>query len=234
MYNNNEIGQIEKPENIFELERCYNENPNKDHRTYKLLGVTFDEHLSFDQHTQKICAKISQSNFIISRTKNLLNAQTLKMLYFSMVHPHIMYCLPIYGCTSLKNINKLCKIQRKVIRTVAKAAYNAPTPNLFKHLDILPVDKLIPFSQCLLVHSIFHKYCPPSLRNAWLLNNQRENTHTLRNSNEFYTPLARSEQVKKLTLFSLPALWNSLPEFKTNNNKNSFKRALKSHYMYQL
>ena len=44
----------------------------------------------------------------------------------------------------------------------------------------------------------------------------RNEGRNLRNFNEFYVPLARSEQVKKLTLFSLPKIWNSLPDFKLN------------------
>ena len=231
IFNNNEIGQPNTPERIFKLERCYNDNPNKDHITYKLLGVLFDEFLSFDQHVQKTCSKISQSNYIISRAKNFLNPQSLKMLYFSMIHPHFLYCLPVYGCTSTKNINKLKKIQRKAVRTITKSSYNAPTVDLFKSLEILPIELLIQNSQGLLVHSIFHKYCPPALYNAWTLNNQREDDHNLRNANDFYIPLARTEQVKKLTLFTLPKTWNDLPEFKLTSNKTTFKIALKNHLL---
>ena len=59
----------------------------------------------------------------------------------------------------------------------------------------------------------------------------RNEGRNLRNFNEFYVPLARSEQVKKLTLFSLPKIWNSLPDFKLNINKLSFKRTLKTHLL---
>ena len=49
LYNNNEIGQPENPDMIFALERVSNNSPAKN---YKLLGVLFDEFLSFDQHIQ--------------------------------------------------------------------------------------------------------------------------------------------------------------------------------------
>ena len=231
IYNNNEIGQPDSPELIFELERCFNDNPVKEHRTYKLLGVYFDEHLSFDQHVQTVCSKISQSNFIISRAKNFLDKKSLKMLYSSMVHPHLIYCLPIYGCTSQKNIAKLSKIQKKVIRTISKSPYNAHTHELFQSLEILPIEQLIKYTQSLLIHAIYHKHCPPSLQNTWTLNNQRNDNHNLRNSSELYVPLARTEHVKKLTLFALPKIWNNLPDFKSNPNKIAFKRTLKTHLL---
>ena len=186
VFNNNEIGQPDSPELIFPLERCHNENPAKEHRTYKLLGVYFDEYLSFDQHVQAVFAKISQSNFIISRAKNFLDKGALKMLYSSMVHPYLLYCLPIYGCTSQKNISKLSKMQRKAIRTITKSTYNANTQDLYQSLEILPVEQLISFTQGLLIHSIYHKQSPPSLHNAWTLNNMRNEGRNLPNFNEFY------------------------------------------------
>ena len=80
-----------------------------------------------------------------------------------MVHPHLLYCLPIYGCTSQKNISKLSKMQRKAIRTITKSTYNANTQDLYQSLEILPVEQLISFTQGLLIHSIYHKQSPPSL-----------------------------------------------------------------------
>ena len=153
------------------------------------------------------------------------------MLYSSMVHPHLIYCLPIYGCTSQKNIAKLSKIQKKVIRTISKSPYNAHTHELFQSLEILPIEQLIKYTQSLLIHAIYHKHCPPSLQNTWTLNNQRNDNHNLRNSSELYVPLARTEHVKKLTLFALPKIWNNLPDFKSNPNKIAFKRTLKTHLL---
>ena len=50
VFNDNEIGLPNNHSNIFKLERVYNDNPNIEHKSYKLLGVYFDEYLSFDKH----------------------------------------------------------------------------------------------------------------------------------------------------------------------------------------
>ena len=228
VFNNNEIGQTQDPDKIWKLERVHNNNPDKLNRTYKLLGIYLDEYLSFDTHCDSVCAKISQSNYIINRSKNFLNTQSLKTLYFSLVHPHLLYCLPIYSCTSLSNIAKLEKAQKKAIRTITRSPRNAPCTQLFNHLKILPLKKLITHSQCLLTHSIIHKYAPASLHNTWVTNNSIRNDHLLRNGNDLYTPLARTDQVKKLPFFLFPKTWNELPEFKLIPSKTSFKTALKS------
>ena len=228
VFNNNEIGKDQDPDKIWKLDRVYNSNPDKLNRTYKLLGIYLDEYLSFDTHCDSVCSKISQSNYIINRAKNFLNPQSLKTLYFSLVHPHLLYCLPIYSCTSLHNISKLEKAQKKAIRTISKAPRNAPSTPLFNNLRILPFKHLITYSQCLLTHSIIHMHAPASLHNTWVTNNSISNNITLRNGNDLHIPLARTDQIKKLPLFHFPKTWNDLPDFKLIPNKTSFKTALKT------
>ena len=60
-FNNNEIGQFNDPSKIFELERVYLDNPITDSKTYKLLGVYFDEYLNFDKLVSYLCSKIARS-----------------------------------------------------------------------------------------------------------------------------------------------------------------------------
>ena len=123
-YNDNEIGLRQDPTRISKLDRIHNDNTDKNDRTYKFLGVYLDEYLSFDYHCSHICTKLATSNFIINRAKNLLTPKTLKTLYYALIHPHLLYCIPIYSCTSQKNITKLNNMQKKAIRTITKSSYN--------------------------------------------------------------------------------------------------------------
>ena len=113
LFNSNEIGQPVNPSKIFKLGRIHNDHPDKNERTYKFLGVYLDEYLSFDTHCSLICNKLAKSNFIISRVKNILPAHSLKNLCFALVHPHLLYCLPIFSCTTKKNLTKIFKMQKK-------------------------------------------------------------------------------------------------------------------------
>ena len=115
LFNNNEIGTVNDVSNIFKLERVYSDNPNIDSRNYKLLGVFFDEFLSFDKHISYICAKLSKANFCIKRASNKLSLKWLKALYYALVHPHLLYCLNIISCTSAKNIARIVKLQKKLL-----------------------------------------------------------------------------------------------------------------------
>jgi hypothetical protein len=112
---------------VSKLDRIYNDNPNPGDRTYKLLGIYLDENLSFDAHIDHVCNKMSQSNYIINRSKNFLPYASLRTLYFALIHSHLLYCLPIYSCTSQKNINKLFLAQKKAIRSVCTVMQNTGT-----------------------------------------------------------------------------------------------------------
>jgi hypothetical protein len=60
--------------------------------------------------TLYISGEISQSNYVITETKNQLPQQILKTFY---VNPLLLYCLPVYSCSSAKNITKLFSMQKR-------------------------------------------------------------------------------------------------------------------------
>jgi Reverse transcriptase (RNA-dependent DNA polymerase) len=229
LFNNNDLNEPNDESKIFELDRIYDDNPNIHDRSFKLLGVYLDENLSFNHHCNFICNKLSQSNYIISRVKNMLPRNALRTLYFSLFHPHLLYCLPLYSCTTAKNLNKIKILQKKVIRSICNSNYNEHTEPLFTSLNILPFDKLVTFSQGMLTHSIIHKYSPPALHGQWIFNHERNVGRELRNEQDLYVPLAVSEQVKKLPLFAFAENWNKLPYEKQYPNPITFKIALLDH-----
>ena len=231
VYDENEIGMPKDAKKITPLVRIYNESPDPCNRTYKLLGLYLDEHLSFDYHCDHVRSKIAQSNFIINRAKHFLPKKSLKTLYYALVHPHLLYCLPLYSCTSAKNITKLELIQKKTIRTITNSSYIAHTTPLFHDLKIMPLKHLITYTQSLLVHSIYHKYSPSSLHNTWITNSMRNEIRDLRNADDLFIPYARTEHVKKMSFFSLPRVWNELSEQKFTPNPTTFKIAIKEHFL---
>ena len=158
-----------------------------------------------------------------------LPLNTLKTLYFSLIHPHLLYSLPIYSCTTQKNIKKIFQLQKKAIRIVTKSNYNTPTLPLFASLKILPLEHLITLTCGQLIHSIIYKYSPITLHDTWVTNEQRGINQDLRDAHQLYVPFARTDHVKRLPFFSFPKLWNDLPDLKLTRNPITFKIALKWH-----
>ena len=140
VYNSNEMGLPENQALIYPIERIHNEGET---RSFKLLGVLFDEYLTFDDHISNVCTKISKSLFCINRVKKFVNESTRKTLYFAMIHSHIVYCMSIYSCANSTSLNRLRIKQKQAIRVICNAGYREHTAPLFNRLKILPVDQLI-------------------------------------------------------------------------------------------
>jgi len=68
VYNENEVGMLEDPNLIYEIERKWESKKN-----FNLLGILLDEYLSFNDHIGKLCSKIVKSLFCINRGNSVIN-----------------------------------------------------------------------------------------------------------------------------------------------------------------
>jgi hypothetical protein len=210
VFNNNEIGKPHDPSLVFPLERICNNNVDPTSRTYKLLGVYFDENLSFDYHCRHLCNKLSKSLFFLNRAKSFVDKQSLKMLYYSLIHANLLYCIGTTSAMNMTNFKKIKLLQKKAIRTVAGANYNANTAPLFYDLKILPYDKLLKLFVCKFMHAIEYEYNHDLFTVYWPLNNQRILNYDLRNNNMRNVLRINYAQLKNCPLFTFPKVWNDL------------------------
>ena len=63
----------------------------------KFLGVVIDPYLTFNAHISYIKGKVARGVGILNKCKRLLNASTLKTLYYSFLYPYFNYCNPLWG-----------------------------------------------------------------------------------------------------------------------------------------
>ncbi len=84
------------PELIFEIERIHNFHANPSLRSFKLLGIHFDEHLNFNANTNALISKLSRSIFFINRVKHTLTPKALKSLLYMCVMCQLFWASHIY------------------------------------------------------------------------------------------------------------------------------------------
>ena len=63
----------------------------------KYLGVTLDDSLNFKNHLSALQSKIARSIGILFRLRQFMPRSVLLMLYYSFVHAHLLYALPIWA-----------------------------------------------------------------------------------------------------------------------------------------
>lgn len=205
----------------------------------RFLGVYLDPSLNFNFHAKLIASKLSKSLYILRSVKNILPPKSLKLIYHSLFHSNLIYCLPAWSCTSLSNINKIFLLQKAAIRVITKAKYNAHTEPLFKSLNILPLEKLIIFFNLQFMQHYKQGFLPASFNNIWLTNSERRNEDlriTLRNDQMLAIPYTRLQNSQKFPLIVLPKTWINFQneDVKIIRNKKEFNSSLKTHLLSEL
>jgi len=157
-FNNNDPGDLTNPDIIYPLERINNDS--KPCPAYKILGIYIDENLTFDHHFNVLSNKISMSMYSLNKAKKFLPINALKSIYYAIIHPYFLYCLPVIACTNQKNITSLFIKQKRCIRTIYQSKYNAHTEPLFGSLKILPLPDLVIQQRLNFMHSIVYSYAP--------------------------------------------------------------------------
>jgi hypothetical protein len=89
------------------------------------------------------------------------------------------------------------------------------------------------------MHSFKNNFFPSSFLNTWTTNRERRADQAeieLRNDNDFFIPLARSNKLAKFPLTSFPQIWHNFPDgsIKFIRNKIEFNSKLKKHYINEL
>ena len=104
----------------------------------KYLGVILDEKLNWKSHINLVKSKISKGSYILAKLRHYVPTSTCKMLYYSLIHPHLTYCVTTWGGAAKSNVLSLVRLQKKIIRIITFSDFQTHSPPLFLNLKILP------------------------------------------------------------------------------------------------
>jgi hypothetical protein len=79
------------------------------------LGVVLDECLIWKDHINLISKKVIKASSIISKVRHFTNLNALKLIYYTLVYPYLIYGNLIWGNTYKTRIQKLMRIQKKLL-----------------------------------------------------------------------------------------------------------------------
>ena len=188
----------------------------------KFLGLIIDENLTWQEHIQYCKNKISSGLYAINSTKHVLGKKHLKTLYFSIINSYLNYGLLLWGSAYKCHLNKIQVQQNKAIRIINGSQYNASLAPLYKHLNILPLDKLykLQLGKLMFLHSQI--MLPIPLQNMFTLNSVIH-THNTRNKDLPHI-YQNSHTINKSFIHRAPQTWYNLPEHIKNssNSRKSF------------
>ena len=194
----------------------------------KFLGIYIDDRLTFGDHVNKICTKMSRSVGVMRRLRTFLPRDVLKQLFYTLIYSRFTYGIICYGSAYQNQIQRV----KKVINRSLKLVFSTTnlTPELLKRERILDFDLTYRYFCTIKMYKILRLNSHESLAlkiNAFQTNHTHE-TRGVTNQNLRF-------QRANLTKFQYSFLyrginfWNGTPLDLRNipEDVNTFKRLLK-------
>ena len=122
----------------------------------KFLGIIIDQHLTWKNHINYVTKKIKRTTGALCRIRFYISQPILRMLYYSLIYPHLHYGNIVWANTYPTRLEKLFKLQKKISRIITFSSYTAPSLPLFNKLDIWNIHYLSPHSVSALIITYFH------------------------------------------------------------------------------
>ena len=124
--------------------------------TFHYLGILLASNLSWKSHTDMLVFKISRLIGVLHRVNKYFPKSILVTIYKSLITPHLIYGLLLWG-SRLSHINIL---QKRAIRVVNFSPYISHSETIFKILKILSLDDLCIVKKFKFIHKLAHNTLP--------------------------------------------------------------------------
>lgn len=108
----------------------------------KILGIIFNEHMSWNDQVNAVTLKLAKCVGLISRHRHILPATIKRLLYDALFNSHLCYCFLVWGKTTALNMSKLSVLQKKMVRLISNAPFLEHTAPLFKQHQIVKISDL--------------------------------------------------------------------------------------------
>ena len=197
----------------------------------KFLGVTVDSKLTWKNHIAEIESKISKNIGVISRASKFLKTKELQTLYCSLILPYLYCGVVLWGNNYQSNLNRIIKLQKRVIRITAKADHKHSTLPLFHNMGLLKFTDIVFKDTAIMMYEVANSQVPMRFTSMFK-NFTSVHDHKTRQYNDFYFPKFKTN-IKKFS-FSVVGckIWNSLSnELKSCKSLDTFKRNIKKYLL---
>ena len=131
----------------------------------KYLGIILDEHLNWDTHFSNLKFKLNRAIGMLAKIRHyVVSLQTLKNIYFSIFHSHLIYGCQIWGQVANASLNRT---QNKALRVIS---FKHPTANsnaLYFDLKILRYQDYIEILNCFFVYDCMKNILPKAFKDMF-------------------------------------------------------------------
>ena len=173
----------------------------------KFVGILVDNELNWKKHINDTSKKIAKAIGILSKTKQFLNQKTMLQMYYSFIHPYLIYGNVIWGNAPASSLWPIFKLQKIAIRIITNTPRGNSTQPQFKPLRLLRLPDIYTYNTIIFMYKFSHKMMPPSL-DSLFIKNKDIHQHNTRGASKLRTPKIRTNMAEKCITTTGVKLWN--------------------------
>jgi len=198
----------------------------------RYLGMMIDDKLEWKCHFENLYKNLVKRSSTFKFIKNYVPHKCKKQLYYAYVYSRIIYGVEIYGAANKYLLNKLQRLQSKILKILYNKDWYTPTNDLHKSLSVLKVDDIMKLFVLKFVHACKTGEIPDIFKGYYRKRNEIHNLNT-RNKDKFEIPLCKSVYYGQRSLKYIGAkLYNELPSCITNSaNHKLFISRTKNYFL---
>ena len=194
----------------------------------KFLGLYIDDRLTFSEHINKICAKMSRSVGVMRRLRAFIPRAIQKQLFYAFIYSRFTYGIVCYGSAYQNQIQRL----RNMINRALKLVINSTviTSELLRRENVLNFDMAYKYFCTIKMYKILrlnnHDSMAAKINSFQTYHNY--GTRAIHNQN-LRSPLYLRTKCQMSFIYRGIKFWNSIPFDLRNisDDLKTFKRLLK-------
>lgn len=150
---------------------------------------------------------MSRTIGVMGKLKHTVPPNILKTIYNTLVFPLFNYGILSWGC----NCQKLFRLQKKAIRIIAGASYNAHTDVLFKNLELLKVADIYSLQGIKFCYKFHNRLLPQYFLTNLITFHSEIHHYETRGASNFRIPNLKHSFVKNTIRYRIPVIYNNCP-----------------------
>lgn len=167
--------------------------------TVKYLGIVLDCHMRWNLHVDFLIKKLRSILYKYKYLAKFLSFHHRKILYHSLVEPHLMYGILSWGRLGTTYLKKLEVTQKRFLRILTSNDYRCPTDRLFSESCVYDLRQIFYFQVCIKQYSSQENLLLPA------------HSYSTRMKHRYIHPLVKKTLGQRSLRYLGPKALNSLP-----------------------